>query len=251
MLIDCHCHLSFPDFSNDLDKVLKSLENSLYAAIESAVNLENARNAIKLFSGCNLIKFSLGFHPYYAQDFNPGVIQEYSRFIENNKRIVAIGEVGLDTKSTVAIEKQKEVFSEFMDLAKEYNLPLFIHNRGFKETILKMLKEKGLKKVVFHCFSQDKEFIKEVASCGYFASFATNITFKKADILREAIKLAPEELILTETDSPYLAPQAIRGKRNNPLYVKEGLMEIARIKNKDPNAMKEIILENAKRIFNI
>ena len=251
MLIDCHCHLSFPEFSADLDDTLIKLKNSFYRVIESTVNLENSKRALALFSDCDIINFALGFHPYYAEEFSDELLKEYTKLIDGNKRIVAIGEVGLDIKSKASLDKQKDVLSAFIDLSKQFDLPLVIHNRGFKETPLKLVKEKGLKKVIFHCFSQDKEFLQDLIDNGYFASFAGNITFRNASAIKQAAGCCPESNILSETDSPYLAPQIIRGKRNSPLYVKEVVNEIAKIKNKEAPQIQNSILKNAQYVFRI
>lgn len=251
MLIDCHCHLSFPQFKDNLSGILEEVKNSLYGLIESTINLQNATQTLRLLGDKKFVFFSLGFHPYHAREFTENIIKECAHIIENNERIVAIGEIGLDVKSATPLDIQAKVFSEFLDLAKQFNLPLVIHNRGFKEKILTLVKEKKVKKVVFHCFSQDKEFAKDIINQGYFISFAGNITFKNAHLLREAAKETPLDYILSETDAPYLAPQIIRGRRNNPLYVDEVVKEISLIKNKVKEEIENSILNNAKSIFGI
>jgi TatD DNase family protein len=251
MLIDCHCHLSFPEFSADLNSILDELKPDFYAVIESTINLSNTEKALKLFADQPLIRFALGFHPYYAADCNDTLVARYAELIEENKRVVAVGEVGLDYKSEASFEAQKAAFERFIDLAKELDLALVIHNRGFKDKLLRIVKEKGIKKVIFHCFSQDKEFLQEVISCGFYVSFAGNLTYKNAHLLKEAAKVAPLDKILSETDCPYLAPQVIRGKRNDPGYVREVIKEIALLKGKGEQEVGEAVLENAKNIFKI
>ena len=251
MLIDCHCHLSFPEFASDRQSVLESLKSDFYAVIESTINLTGTETALKTFADEPLVRFALGFHPYYAAECDEAVVARYAGLIEENKRVVAIGEVGLDYKSEAPLEIQKAAFERFIDLAKELDLALVIHNRGFKEQLLKIVKEKGIKKVIFHCFSQDKEFLQEVIAGGYYVSFAGNLTYKNAHLLKEAAKSAPLDKILSESDCPYLAPQVIRGKRNDPRYVKEVIKEIAALKGKDEGEVEEAVLANAKNIFRI
>ena len=251
MLIDCHCHLSLPEFSPDLSKILEELKVNFFRVIESTINPENTKKALKLFKDTPLVNFALGFHPYYCDTFNKQILKEYARIIELNNNIIAIGEVGLDIKSKAGLDKQKEVFSEFIDLAKQFNLPVIVHNRGFKETALSIIKEKRIKKVIFHCFSQDKDFLNQIIKNGFLVSFAGNLTFKNAYSLRDAAKNCPNSNILSETDSPYLAPQIIRGKRNTPQYVKEVIKEIAAIKENDSQLIQKITLDNAKNIFNL
>ncbi|RKY27711.1 MAG: hypothetical protein DRP61_03575 [Candidatus Omnitrophota bacterium] len=251
MLVDCHCHLSFPDFSLDLETLLRELKDKFYALIESSVNLDNTQKALETFSNYDFFYFSLGFHPHYAQEFNKEVLKKYADLINQNKKIVAIGEIGLDIKSKVSLDKQKEVFLEFLDLAFQFQLPVVIHNRGFKESILGFLQEKKIKKVVLHCFSQDLDFLEVAVKKNYFLSFSGNITYKNARFLRECVKKAPSELILSETDSPFLAPQIIRGKKNNPLYVGEVIKEIALLKDREVEDIEEAVLKNAKEVFRI
>ena len=139
MFIDCHCHLSFPEFSADLHSVIDGLKPDFYAAIESTINLSNTENALKTFADEPLVRFALGFHPYYAAECDEAVVARYAGLIEENKRVVAIGEVGLDYKSEAPLEIQKAAFERFIDLAKELDLALVIHNRGFKEQLLKIV----------------------------------------------------------------------------------------------------------------
>ena len=251
MLIDCHCHLSFPEFSQDLKLILEQIKGDFYAVIESTVNLENTQKALSLFSDYEFVYFSLGFHPYYAGEFKREILDKYIDVIEENKRVVSIGEVGLDIKSKASLEEQKRVFLEFLDLAVQFDLPVIIHNRGFKESIIDLLRKKRVKNVVLHCFSQDVEFLDLAVKNRYFISFAGNLTFKNSYSLKECAKKAPLEFILSETDSPFLAPQKIRGKRNTPLYVREVIEEISRQKEKERAEIEEVVLKNAKEVFNI
>lgn len=252
MLIDTHCHLSFPDYEKDLEEVVLRIQSAnFYAIIESTVNLENSYQAFKKLSRFTFVYFSLGFHPYYVSSFKNSVIEQYREFLNTNKRIVSLGEVGLDIKSNIDKEEQIKVLRKFCSLAEEYGLCLVIHNRGFKESLLSLLEDFKLKRVVLHCFSQDRLFLDEVIRRGYFVSFAPNITFKNAHLLKEVVKVAPLDKILVETDSPYLAPQKIRGKRNEPLYVKEVIEEIASLKKIEPSKIEDRILQNARSVWGV
>ncbi len=251
MHIDCHCHLAFNQFDSDRESLLIQLKSRNYRVIETTVNEENTRKAISLLSDCGFAYFCLGFHPYFADKFTPQVLEEYRRIIKENKKVIAIGEIGLDYKSKIPINQQKYVFSEFLKLAKEANLPAVIHNRGFKETILEILEENKAGKTVFHCFSQDKDFMQQAIKRGYYISYTANITYPKNALLAEAVKNTPLNLLLAETDSPYLAPQSIRGKRNNPTYVKEVVEKIAELKNISPERINQAILTNAKNLYGI
>lgn len=251
MFVDYHCHLSFPKFKEDYKKILNDIENDFYCVVESTINSENTSNALNLLSKYQKVRFTLGFHPYYAEEFNEKILENYKEIIKTNSKIIGIGEIGFDYKSKAPFKKQKQAFTKLLKFAQELNLPITIHNRGFNEEVLKILKAEKIKKVVFHCFSQNREFMKKVTDKGYYISFAGNITFKNAPDLRKAVKEAPLDLILSETDSPFLAPQCIRGKRNTPKSVQEIIKKISELKQKDQTVIRQSILENGRRIFNI
>jgi len=149
----------------------------------------------------------------------------------------------------VPLRRQIEVFKEFLSLAKEFNLTAVIHNRGFKDTILDIITEAGPERVVFHCFSQDKEFLERVTAKGYFVSFAGNITFKNAALIKEAARDVSLDKLLVETDAPFLAPQLIRGKRNEPVYVKEVIKEIAALKEVESGYLEKVLVDSFRRAF--
>jgi len=251
MLIDSHCHLSSSEFDLDRKAILKEAEGKFYALIESTLDLETADKVFSLFDRQKLIYFSLGFHPYYADKFSSESLKVLSSYIDSNPKIKAVGETGLDYKSKIGLEIQEKMFLSLLDLAKQADLPLIIHNRGFEDKIIRFLKENKVKKAVFHCFSYDKSFVEKISGKGFFASFSANITFKKADSLREAVKEMPLERILTETDSPFLAPQVVRGKRNSPLYIPEVVKTISQVKGVSEEKVISSVLSNAKSLYRI
>jgi len=252
VLVDTHCHLTSSCYSEDREEVVSRIrERNFFCVIESTLNLSSTKEALNKFLDIEFIYFSLGYHPYYAQSFRKEVIKEYASLKEKEKRIIGIGEVGLDYKSRASLDFQEKVFREFVYLAKDLDLVLVIHNRGFKDRILKVLDEAKIKKVVFHCFSQDKDFLKEILKRDYFISYAGNLTFKNAHLIKEAFKNTPYDKLLVETDSPYLAVDSIRGRRNEPIYVEEIIEEMSRLRCIDKEEIKIIILKNTKYIFNI
>jgi len=250
MWIDSHSHINFPQLYPQTEKIISRAEKeSFYALIDCGVNLETSLKSLKISAQYAFVYSIIGFHPSYAKDFTPQIIEEYKKLIKENKKIIGIGEVGLDNKTAVPVETQEKILLEMLNLAQSQNLPVIIHNRGYGDRILNIIKNFKLKSVLFHCFSQNKEFARKIADKGFFMSFAGNITYPKADNIRQAAKYAPWENILAETDSPYLAPQAIRGKINTPLYVQEIYKTLAQEKNIDIEKVKIKIKENFQKLF--
>ena len=168
-------------------------------------------------------------------------------------KIVAVGEIGLDyywNKENKQI--QKEMFAKQIELANHYQLPIVIHTREAVEDTIKMLKEHPVqKKGIFHCCPMNREFIKEALKLGYFISFAGPVTFKNAKNAKEVIQMVPMERLLIETDSPYLSPEPLRGKRNDCRNVKYIAQKIANVKNISLEEVAKITYQNAERIFEI
>jgi TatD DNase family protein len=165
---------------------------------------------------------------------------------------VAIGEIGLDFyKNYSSADNQKKMFCALLALAKEACLPVVIHSRQADEDMLAMLKEALPLKGVIHCFSGDEKFMDECLKMGFYISFTCNITYKKADNLREMVKRVPLEKLLLETDAPYLPPQEFRGRRNEPLYVKNLADEISRLKGESVERISSITSSNAIQLFNL
>ena len=222
-IIDTHVHLDFPQFDSDCPQVI---ERAKKAGVEYMVNvgssLEGSRRSIELAGFSESIYAAVGIHPHDAAKVDDKVFAELE-LLAGGERVVGIGEVGLDYyKSKVPKGVQQEVFRRFLDLATRLQLPAIIHNRDADDDTLAILKEfsaKGLKGVM-HCFSGDEEYLRECLGLGLYVSFTCNITFKNARRLREVCRNTPIERLLLETDCPFLAPQAVRGSRNEPANLK-------------------------------
>ncbi|MCM8800617.1 MAG: TatD family hydrolase [Candidatus Omnitrophica bacterium] len=251
-LIDTHCHLDFPEFNLDIEKVIKrAKDNGIDFIVNIGSSLEGSKRSIELAKKYDFIYATVGLHPHYTQDFNKEVRLSLYDLAREDK-VVAIGEIGLDYFGDVPEpEKQKELFVELIGLAKDLNLPLIIHNRQAWNDILRILKDNLPLKAVFHCFSGDETFLKECLNLGFFVSFTCNITYKKADNLRRLVKLTPLERIFLETDAPFLPPEGLRGKRNEPMYIRMLAEEIARIKGISLAEVGKITTDNALRFFKI
>lgn len=252
-LIDTHCHLDFPDFDSDRDSVLKrAIANDVLLVIDVGSSLAASRQAVALAQSSNHIYASVGIHPHDAdkikeEDFRQ--IEELAR----KPKVVAIGETGLDYfRNFSSSIRQQEVFRKFIEIANKLNLPLIIHCRQAQEEVLEILDYNcGKSRVLMHCFSADENFLKRCLDSGYFVSFTCNITYKKALNLREVVKIAPLDKIMLETDSPFLPPENLRGKRNEPMYIKSLAQQISIIKNLDLEVVAKATSDNAKRFFNL
>lgn len=252
MLIDTHCHLDFKNFDEDRSKVIvRSKEQGIEFIINVGSSMEGTKRSLELAEDHEFIYAAAGIHPHDADHAGDEDLESFRRFFES-KKIVAIGEIGLDYyKNISSKENQKKLFIKLLREARERDLPVIIHDRDAHKDILTILKqEMGTSiKGVMHCFSGDEALLGECLGLGMHVSFTCNLTFKNAGRLRDIARLVPIERLLLETDAPFLAPQKFRGKRNEPMYVKYLAEEIANIKGLDFKEVARITTENAKRLF--
>jgi TatD DNase family protein len=280
MYIDTHCHLNFKDFQDDFLEVAKrSLDNNVYMIVVGS-EFKTSERAIFLSEKFDKGVYSaVGLHPIHLQDFlikndnengkyefksrgEKFDSQKYQELIDKNKKIVAIGEIGLDyyhiNTSLGKTEKeikdlQKKVFLEQLNLAKKNNLPVIIHCREAHNDLYEILKDFSDKNNfskdwgVVHCFSGDYELAKKYFSLGLKISFTGLITF--VNDWDEVIEKSPIEKLMIETDSPYLSPIPYRGQRNEPLYVKKVAEKIAKIKNVPLEELEKLIFKNSLDFF--
>ncbi len=255
MLIDTHCHLDFPDFDTDRDAVLlRARAAGVDLIINVGSSLKGSQQAVLLAAHYPNVFASVGIHPHDAKDCDKEALSDIKSLLDS-KKVVAIGEVGLDYYRNLSDPKlQVSVFKEFIELAINRRLPLVIHSRQAEEETLGVLAEftlKPLPKIVIHCFSGKEDFLKKCLDSGFFVSFTCNVTYKKAQALRDIVKLVPLDRMFLETDAPFLAPEGKRGKRNEPAYIVELAQEVARIKQIDLNKVCAETTKNAKQFFGI
>jgi TatD DNase family protein len=252
MLIDAHCHLDFPQFDRDRDQVIKRAKDSgVGYIINIGSSLEGSRKSLELSRQYDCVYATIGIHPHEADRFNRK--EEVAiRELAGKDKVVAIGETGLDYyKNYSKAENQKLLFTALISLAKDFNLPLVIHTREAEDDTLNILKEAIPIKAVVHCFSGDRNFLKKCLDLGFLISFTCNITYKKAENLRDLVRIVPLDRLMLETDAPFLSPEGFRGKRNDPAQVKLLAEEIARIKEISLDEVAEATTKNAKEFFNL
>lgn len=252
MLIDTHCHLDFPEFRRDRDKLIQQAkEEGIDYIINIGSSLKGSEQSVELAHKYENIYASVGIHPHQADRFNKKE-ETAIRALAKEKKVVAIGESGLDYyRNYSKAENQRFLFESLLAMAKDYNLPLVIHTRQAQADTLEILKQALPLEAVVHCFCGDEDFLRQCLGLGFYISFTCNITYKKAGNLRRLVELAPLDKILLETDAPFLPPEGLRGRRNEPAYLKYLAKEIAEIKQADLATIAEVTTNNAKKFFKI
>lgn len=241
MIIDTHSHLNFNVYDADRDEVIKRTQNEGLVCIDVGVDFKTSKKSVELAKKYNNIFAAIGLHPTEQEAFNK---KEYkSLALKADQRVVAIGEIGLDYFRNKNKEKQKKVFLEQVSLAKELNLPVIIHCRNAHEDLINILKKHNLKGVA-HCFTGTVEEMHHYLRAGFYIGI-NGIIFKQN--LDEVIKNCPLDKILTETDCPFLG----KTKRNEPIFVKEVINKIARVKEINYEEVAEQTYKNAKNLFKI
>jgi len=252
MLIDTHCHLDFPAFDPDRDLVIqRALEAGINYFINIGATLESSAVSCKLACEYPEVYASVGVHPHDADTFDLKAEARLRQLAAGGK-VVAIGETGLDYyRNLSGKENQKQSFLKQIVLAKDLNLPLVVHCRQAEEETLEILKAALPLVAVVHCFSGNESFLKECLDCGFFISYTCNITYQKAQGLREMVRLTPLDKLMLETDAPYLSPEGFRGQRNEPFQIKLLADEVSRIKGVSFNEIADQTTQNAKYFFKL
>lgn len=252
MLADTHCHLDFPEFDKDRDEVVKRAKLSgIDYIINIGSTIEGSKKSCELALKYSCIYATVGIHPHEADSVDKPAIAAIGELARKDK-VVAIGEIGLDYfKNYSQSKNQRPLFISLIKLAKDFALPIVLHSRQAEDDILKILKEFMPLQCVVHCFSGDENFLKNCLDLGFLISFTCNVTYKKAQNLRNVVRVAPLDRIMLETDAPYLSPEGLRGERNEPLNVKCLADEIARIKALGFEEVAKVTTANAKTFFNL
>lgn len=257
-LFDSHSHLNDEKFDEDREEQIKKIrESGVSNFITAGYSVESSKKALEIAKKYDFIYTTAGVSPNDIPQTEEELwkqLAEIEKIVEKNKeKICAIGEIGLDYYwNTDNKELQKKAFIEQIKIANKYNLPIVIHTREAVMDTLQILKENKVTKTgVFHCCPQNRELIKEGLKLGFYISFAGPITFKNSKNAEEMINLVPNDRILIETDSPYLAPEPVRGTRNTPANVKYIAQKIADVKGLTLEEVEKITLENTKNILYI
>ncbi len=253
MLIDTHCHLDEAAFKEGADAVIaRANEVGVGAFIAIGVgSMELAEGALALAKRRTDVVATAGVHPHEASTWSADLEPRFLELFADD-RVVAVGEVGLDYHYDHSPrETQRSVFRHFVQMARSVKKPLVIHTRTAPEETINILEEEGARDVggVIHCFSEDRAFAARALDLGFDISFSGIVTFKKAKAIHDVAAWAPEERILVETDSPYLSPIPVRGKKCEPAYVVHTAAKVAELRGLTPERLAEITTQNAIRRF--
>jgi len=252
--IDSHAHLDDERFDEDREELINSMqENGIEAVLNPGADLKTSRAAVALADKYPFIYAAVGCHPHDSKFMDDDTMNIF-RELAKNKKVLGIGEIGLDYYyDNSDRETQKIWFREQIRLAKELDLPYIVHDRDAHEDIIRIMKEEhhtGTRGIL-HCYSGSVEMTREFMKLGFYISLGGPVTFKKAKTPKMVAKEVPMERLLIETDSPYLAPEPFRGKRNEPKFVKYVAEEIAGIREVTVSEIAEKTKENFKRLFNL
>jgi TatD DNase family protein len=255
MLFDTHCHLDAGSFPEGADAVLERARAAKVGAFAciGVGSLEMAEGAVALAERRPDVVATVGIHPHDASSADPALEAALER-LAAHERVVAVGEVGLDFHYDHSPrDTQKDVFRRFIALARRVGKPLVIHTRSAPEDTLALLEAEGARDVggIIHCFSEDLAFAKRALDLGFFLSFSGILTFKNARSVHEVAAFAPEDRLLVETDSPYLAPVPLRGKKCEPAFVAHTAARLAELRGTDPERVAALTSENAARVFGL
>lgn len=251
-IIDSHAHYDDEAFNEDREAVFDEIrKNGVIGVLNCAASYDSLKSTDKLTREHDFIFGALGIHPENANDMKENTLEEIKEYISKNDKIVAIGEIGLDYywEKNPQKEIQKEVFRRQMNLARELDLPVIIHDREAHQDTLEIMKEFPEVTGVVHCFSGSVEFAKECIRLGYYIGFTGVVTFKNAKKVVSVVKEIPIDKILVETDCPYMAPEPNRGKRNKSDYIEYIITRIAEIKEIDPYEANLKFNENFYRLI--
>ncbi len=259
MFVDSHCHLNYPEFSEDLDEVIKRAhDKGVGKMVSICTRLSEVEDIRKIACQYENIFCTVGVHPHEATAHKTAHKEESlnvkARLVEwaKEKKVVGIGETGLDYYYQHSDRQdQQEIFKEHIEAALDTDLPLIIHTRDAEEDTIRMLTELGRDKVrgVIHCFTGTAWLAKASLELGLYISLSGILTFKNSQALRDIARTLPLDRLLIETDAPYLAPHPYRGKRNEPSYVTETAKVLAQIKNISYEEVGFITTQNFHDLF--
>ena len=252
MIFDTHAHYDSGAFNADREEVLASMpQKGVGLILNPGCEEASSRTALALAERFPFVYAAVGVHPEDMDTLTPDSLKEI-RALAMHEKCVAIGEVGLDYYwDAEHKEEQKELFAAQLALAIELDLPVIVHDREAHADCLELVSVYPEARGVFHCFSGSAEMAKEVLRRGWYLGFDGPVTYKNARKSLEVLQVVPPERILVETDSPYMSPVPLRGKRNDSSNLVYIIQKIAEIKGMTPQEIETITCENGKRLFGI
>lgn len=253
MLFDTHAHMDDHAFDADRESLLSALpEQGIGLLMNPGCSLSSSRNASALSERYAYIYAAAGSHPDAADEVDETVLEEYKALCQTNPKIKAIGEIGLDYHyEDIPRDIQCRAFRLQMELARELNLPVIVHEREAHEDGMKIVSEFPEVTGVFHCYSGSPEMARQLISRGWYIGFTGVLTFKNARKAIEVARAIPLDRIVLETDCPYMAPEPFRGKRNDPGRLYRMAEKLAEIRGVSVEEIHNVTMENGKRLYRI
>lgn len=260
ILVDSHCHIADSAFDADRAAIIEHAENANVRFMLSIGTGEpasgNFEQTIEIAERHENIFAAIGIHPHDAKTFDEQAERQLINLAKSSRKAVAWGEIGLDFYyDNSPREIQEQVFRRQIRIARELSLPIIIHSRDANDETVNILTEEcsrpDFSVGVMNCFGGTAAMAEELMKIGFYISFAGNVTFKKADNLREAARVVPVEKLLIETDCPYLAPVPLRGKRNEPAFVVETAKFLAEFKGVELEELARATTQNFSDLFQI
>ncbi len=253
-MIDSHCHLDHEPMYSDLNNIISRSKKIGVEKILSICTTKNSFNKIiEIVNFDPIIYGTFGIHPHETST-DKVTNKEIVKNIKNNKKIIAIGESGLDFFYNHSDRNNQILsFKTHIEASIELNIPIIVHSRNAEKETYEILKsyEQSKPKVLMHCFTGSSEFAYKLLTLNCYFSASGIITFNKSIDLQDTFKLIPNDKLLIETDSPYLAPVPLRGKKNEPSYIKYTLEKLSEIKNIELNKIEKITSNNFNSLFNL
>jgi len=245
MLFDTHAHFNDVQFDGDrIEAIGRAKKNGVEYILTVSSDIASSIENVTLTQNHDIFYAAIGVHPHNVIDLNNNIISALTDF-SSYPKVVAIGEIGLDYYyDNSPREAQKIWFSKQISLARNVKLPIIVHDRDAHEDTMNILKSEKASEVggVLHCYSGSVEMARELLNMGFMISFAGPVTFKNANKLLEVAKYVPDDMLLIETDCPYLAPEPYRGKRNESAYIKLTAEKIAKLRGKSFDYIAETTL---------
>ena len=247
-LVDTHCHLSLTD---DIDTIIMEAEdNNVLKLIISGCDKKSIRDGLEIIYRYPSVYMTVGFHPDEVDNLTDKDIEDLDKLIKTNKKIVGIGEIGLDYyHNDMNIERQKEFFIKQLELAEKNDLPVVIHSRESIQDVYDILKEHKCRGVI-HCFSGSIEMAKLFTQLGFYLGIGGVLTFKNSKLKEVVNELSLDNIVL-ETDSPYLAPEPYRGHTNYPKNIKIVAQALRKIKEISLEEVTNKTTDNVNKIYNL
>ena len=253
MLFDTHAHLNDPAFDPDREELMASLASAGVGLVMNAgCSLESSRDIVQMAEKYPWLYASVGSHPDAADEVNEEVLEEYRKLCKLSSKVKAIGEIGLDYYyEDIPREIQQRAFRMQMELARELDMPVIVHERDAHNDGLAIVKEFPKVKGVFHCYSGSAEMARQLVNLGWYIGFTGVLTFKNARKAVETAASIPLDRIVLETDCPFMAPDPFRGKRNHPGYLYRMAEKLAEIRGISVEEVHAATTANGKRLYRI